>query len=1137
MSHTWRYSSKSLSPEPAGHDDSSPPHSIGKPLPLMADEGNQTVGLELSGADETLASPKVALTSNSINGFGKVMRTDRTVGKQAETEPSPRRHGIMMDQGTSPDRRPFAASTVLGNGEAENDHRPHPSQVGEGVAHQLHAQHASPVQQPQQDLYGSTPPHQHAQSIRSDMPVQDDDDLQAMGRREQVEAFVDQLPPEVFQVHNLYHELDHARLVDNDNPYRHDSVAIQELEAAAAAAYAQHLDVAHSSAHGSLMDGDFLRQLSAEPGVNELDNNEKVPTAEGEAGHVHDPDYGDDVRSHSPLDEQIPQSETEEVESQEDSEDAQDFGDMSEHYVYPDSRTFQSVNPEDDEESDQRSHISYEEDDNESGEEGGHLYENEDFGYQAGADWKYRVDEDEESEEGYEDEMQDQPPPSRRTQEPEIIDLLSSDEEDEQTAPPHSTHQPHPTSMQDQMRAGHTSQPEAHESEDSDSEEGDHESDLDGLSRPRILRERSETHASSNASSEQDSKEDVRSERVGVVEDILAAQQYLHTTHAPPVLEGLSQALRGFEAGATRPLQRPASQLSDEEDSAFGKTASKAELASASGLEKLEDETIQTTTEVVDEESGQYIISQHAAVEPAPPSRIDTYNFDGVHDQAPRENTFPQLPAEDREIVEPFGDGLKIDEATVSTQTLLFINGQLPTPNDTQMNQNSIPQSLSETEGGVSGDYTVHHSAEHLTSEVLVLKDAHQDVYRRVETLELTENGGRITSKDKEVEREEIVMRAAVNPTDASDPSRTEEESLTNRITLQPLEESEGMGIIQHVEVEAENTSPVPDGSPVERIPVVELPSMRKLSADSATEDAAGIEKQLGEELNILNHVEKLSSGEVDFEKLSQAEHPRKEMITIPTSPRRTRHGTRLDKTPEESESELESVPLQLATPKRNARPTSISVHDRSPSIIADTQGTPQGHDASIELAESTFESPVKYDLRRPPVADIKIRLLRMLRSELSDFTTVKALRYHLGQKLDILAIATTTPAEPQRTKARQYVISFNITDQTTAPSHVVEVQIFRPFKTALPLIKTGDGILLRNFQVVSIKGKGFGLRSDQHEACSWAVFKSDSDEVETRGPPVEYGEGERRYITELCAWYSALDATALAKLTKANEK
>lgn len=247
---------------------------------------------------------------------------------------------------------------------------------------------------------------------------------------------------------------------------------------------------------------------------------------------------------------------------------------------------------------------------------------------------------------------------------------------------------------------------------------------------------------------------------------------------------------------------------------------------------------------------------------------------------------------------------------------------------------------------------------------------------------------------------------------------------------------------------------------------------------------------------------------------------------------------------PERTEDTIEVVePIRPdpTTPARNTRSAKHSRQhsgrsDRSDSLFLDKQTTPPGYDASMELAESTLVSPSKSQGVQSPERLLKHQLTKSLRTELSEFTALKQLRLHLNKKLDVLAIATTTPPEPQRAKGgpRQYLVTFNVTDPSIAPSGVTQVQVFRPYKEALPLVQAGDGILLRNFQVVSVKGRGFALRSEPSEASSWAVFKKEN-EVETRGPPVEYGKLEKDHIAAMKAWYHGLDSVATAKLNKAN--
>lgn len=207
--------------------------------------------------------------------------------------------------------------------------------------------------------------------------------------------------------------------------------------------------------------------------------------------------------------------------------------------------------------------------------------------------------------------------------------------------------------------------------------------------------------------------------------------------------------------------------------------------------------------------------------------------------------------------------------------------------------------------------------------------------------------------------------------------------------------------------------------------------------------------------------------------------------------------------------------------------------------VTMDSQADEEGPDPSIQMAMSVLKSPAKpqHDLRSTSTVDLKLGLSRSLRTDLSEFTALKVVRFHLNQKLDVLGIVTSTPAEPQRMKGgpRHYQITFNITDSTIAPSGVTEVQVYRPYIEALPIVKEGDGILLRNFQVIAIKNRGFALRSEQNEASSWAVYKDGASEPEVRGPPVEQGKAEQSHMVAMKEWYSSLDAASVAKLQRAN--
>ncbi|ORY71677.1 uncharacterized protein BCR38DRAFT_417716 [Pseudomassariella vexata] len=221
--------------------------------------------------------------------------------------------------------------------------------------------------------------------------------------------------------------------------------------------------------------------------------------------------------------------------------------------------------------------------------------------------------------------------------------------------------------------------------------------------------------------------------------------------------------------------------------------------------------------------------------------------------------------------------------------------------------------------------------------------------------------------------------------------------------------------------------------------------------------------------------------------------------------------------------------------------------------------------DESVQLAKASLKTPSKAAAKSSPktpkfgakaaasspvstvlegegnnvVFQSRLGLIRHLRDELADCTNLKVLNQHLSKIVDVMAVALITPADPQRAKRgpREYMMSFTITDHSISPNGVVEVQLYRPHKESLPRVKAGDVVLLRNFSVVSITDRGFGLKTT--DTSSWAVFdKEDPDEpAQIKGPPLEYGEAEAVYAASLRKWFGLLDGKERQKLDKANDK
>ncbi|KAH7632981.1 hypothetical protein B0T09DRAFT_332593 [Sordaria sp. MPI-SDFR-AT-0083] len=264
------------------------------------------------------------------------------------------------------------------------------------------------------------------------------------------------------------------------------------------------------------------------------------------------------------------------------------------------------------------------------------------------------------------------------------------------------------------------------------------------------------------------------------------------------------------------------------------------------------------------------------------------------------------------------------------------------------------------------------------------------------------------------------------------------------------------------------------------------------------------------------------------------------------------------------------SVP-KSATTEENGGVTSTAAALASPSRRSFTSSL-NSSAAAVEVAETASQQSTSHPddntANGPPLSNdpavLKLDLSRRLRSEpqFANCLTLKSIRNHLGQNVDILAIVSSTPTNPTRAKGgpREYMMSFNITDPSTAPNHVVEVQMYKGYKEQLPIVTPGDAILLKQVEIRSISGAGkggFGLRTGDNSA--WAVFEATPDEAKAdedekdresgdaaamrppqiKGLPVNNWKEFAGYTVMLKKWYRLLlkDETAKGKLEKAVKK
>lgn len=272
----------------------------------------------------------------------------------------------------------------------------------------------------------------------------------------------------------------------------------------------------------------------------------------------------------------------------------------------------------------------------------------------------------------------------------------------------------------------------------------------------------------------------------------------------------------------------------------------------------------------------------------------------------------------------------------------------------------------------------------------------------------------------------------------------------------------------------------------------------------------------------------------------SQASESRETEEAESPSVRKSKRSSRIRALREESS-------IQFAKPPRGSKRGSRVPSDQSPSPRTTRSQTMSfqktespTHEQEDMFARAGLRSPSRRKSSATSANKAKNKtkpkddLVTRLGAEMPECAPLKDLKSYNKNTLDIAAVVTSTNTTPQRTKARQYVSSFTISDPSTAPEDVIEVSLFRAHKDYLPVVKPGDSILLRHFTVTSLPDRGFGLRTE--DESSWAVFNTDGEDAtpQVRGPPVELSEKEKSYLIDLRAWYAALDEGAKGKLVEA---
>ncbi|KAJ5649692.1 uncharacterized protein N7484_003415 [Penicillium longicatenatum] len=192
------------------------------------------------------------------------------------------------------------------------------------------------------------------------------------------------------------------------------------------------------------------------------------------------------------------------------------------------------------------------------------------------------------------------------------------------------------------------------------------------------------------------------------------------------------------------------------------------------------------------------------------------------------------------------------------------------------------------------------------------------------------------------------------------------------------------------------------------------------------------------------------------------------------------------------------------------------------PLIVLPTTETVQPEERPVATQEDILEAPAVV-ISQLPAPD---RHAHGLRSKLSYFAPLATLIDHFSALVDTISIVhEVSPIAKATSGPKDYFLTVQLTDPSMAGT-VLQAQIFRRYKSAMPTMAEGNAVLLRNLKVRSFD---HSIMLVSVESSSWAVFDGSGPEAQVNGPPVEYGSEERAYASGLRKWYSEFGASMVA--------
>lgn len=202
-----------------------------------------------------------------------------------------------------------------------------------------------------------------------------------------------------------------------------------------------------------------------------------------------------------------------------------------------------------------------------------------------------------------------------------------------------------------------------------------------------------------------------------------------------------------------------------------------------------------------------------------------------------------------------------------------------------------------------------------------------------------------------------------------------------------------------------------------------------------------------------------------------------------------------------------------------------ISAPEKAPNLVKSTDQaiSPSESVQAANDAPGTDRARTTSPAIQLPVPD---RHAVGLRSKLSYFAPLASLIDHYNSLVDTVSVVhQASPVARATFGPKDYFVTIQITDPSMAGT-MLNAQIFRAQKSAMPSLVEGNAVLLRNLKVRSFD---HAIMLVSVQSSAWAVFDGSGPDAQVNGPPVEYGTEERAYASALRRWYQEVGSAMVA--------